>query len=140
MKGTIVKRNLIRYLPVNHFFHLSQMLKHPTIGASNHHKPLTFEVSIGLETQPTSPRIFFNFEKAKSVKFQKTLDDELQQWDSSRLIITSVDIKDYTMFITNSLITATRKAIPRSSQAIANYIISEATKFLISLKHQFYRK
>ncbi|CAF1260699.1 unnamed protein product [Rotaria magnacalcarata] len=38
---------------------------HPTIGTINGHKALTFEIQIGAEAKPTSPRLSLNFKAAK---------------------------------------------------------------------------
>ncbi|CAF2354457.1 unnamed protein product [Rotaria sp. Silwood2] len=119
---------------------ISNVETHPTIGAFSGHKPLTFELSIGMEPKPTSPRISFNFKAANWIKFRKILNEQLQLWDITHTINTSVDIEEYNSFITKSLLSATYQAIPKSKQANCNYTISEATRCLIKFKHQHYRK
>ncbi|CAF2077925.1 unnamed protein product [Rotaria magnacalcarata] len=113
---------------------------HPTIGSSSGHKPLTFEVSIGAKHKSTSPRTSFNFKAANWTTFRKTLNDQLQLWNLSRTISTTVKIEEYNMFITNSLLEATHAAIPKLKQATSSYTISEATRNLINLKHHHYGK
>ena len=51
-----------------------------------------------------------------------------------------VDIEEYTTFITNSLTTATNEAVRLNTHRNTTYTISEATKRLIQLKHQSYRR
>ncbi|CAF4399029.1 unnamed protein product [Rotaria magnacalcarata] len=119
---------------------ISSVDTHPTIGSSSGHKPLTFEVSIGAEHKSTSPRTSFNFKAANWITFRKTLNDQLQLWNLSRTISTTVKIEEYNMFITNSLLEATHAAIQKLKQATSSYTISEATRNLINLKHHHYRK
>ncbi|CAF1118022.1 unnamed protein product [Rotaria magnacalcarata] len=119
---------------------ISNVETHPTIGSTSGHKPLTLEISIGVEHKPTSPRISFNFKTANWIKFRKILNNQLQLWNQSRTINTTVKIEEYIMFITNSLLEATQAAIPKLKQATSSYTISEATRSLIKTKHQHYRR
>ncbi|CAF2154526.1 unnamed protein product [Rotaria magnacalcarata] len=119
---------------------ISNVETHPTIGSTSGHKPLTLEISIGVEHKPTSPRISFNFKTANWIKFRKILNHQLQLWNQSRTINTTVKIEEYIMFITNSLLEATQAAIPKLKQATSSYTISEATRSLIKTKHQHYRR
>ncbi|CAF4142911.1 unnamed protein product [Rotaria magnacalcarata] len=119
---------------------ISNVETHPTIGSTSGHKPLTLEISIGVEHKPTSPRTSFNFKAANWIKFRKILSDQLQLWNQSRTINTTVKIEEYNMFITNSLLEATQAAIPKLKQATSSYTISEATRSLIKTKHQHYRR
>lgn len=119
---------------------ISNVETHPTIGPTSGHKPLTFEVSIGLEHKPTSPRISFNFKAANWIKFRITLNEQLQLWNHSPTINTTPKIEEYNMFITNSLLEATHASIPKLKQATSSYTISEATRSLINLKHHHYRR
>ena len=113
---------------------------HPTFGTLSGHKPLTFEISIGVEPKPPSPRISLNFKAAKWTKFRNILDEQLKLWDHTRILYSTSDIEDYTAFITNSITSATQEAIPTSKQMNTSYTPSEATKHLIKLKHQAYRR
>ncbi|CAF3840996.1 unnamed protein product [Rotaria magnacalcarata] len=87
------------------------------------HKPLTFELSIGMEPKPTSLRIQFNFKVVNWIKFRKILNEQLQLWDIKHTINTSVDIEECNAWITKSLLTETYQAIPKSKQANWNYTI-----------------
>ncbi|CAM4822407.1 unnamed protein product [Rotaria magnacalcarata] len=89
----------------------------------NDHKPLTFELSIGMEPKPTSLRIQFNFKVVNWIKFRKILNEQLQLWDIKHTINTSVDIEECNAWITKSLLTETYQAIPKSKQANWNYTI-----------------
>ncbi|CAF3555825.1 unnamed protein product [Rotaria socialis] len=119
---------------------ISNVETHPTIGSTSGHKPLTLEISIGVEHKPTSPRTSFSFKAANWSKFRKIPNDQLQLWNQSRTINTTMKIEEYNMFITNSLLVATQAAIPKLKQATSSYIISEATRSLIKTKHQHYRR
>ena len=60
---------------------ISNVETHPIIGSSSGHKPLTFDIAIGLEHKPTPPRISFNFKAADWNKYRKTLNEQLQLWN-----------------------------------------------------------
>ncbi|CAF2145762.1 unnamed protein product [Rotaria magnacalcarata] len=100
----------------------------PIISSISGHKPLTLEISIGMKHKPTSPRTCFNFKAANWIKFRKILNDQLQLWNQSRTINTTVKIEEYNRFITNSLLEATQAAIPKLKQAASSYTISDATR------------
>lgn len=93
-----------------------------------------------VETHPTSPRISLNFQAAKWVVFRNKLDEHLVLWDNSRLLNSTLDIEEYSSFITDSITSATQHAIPTSKQINTSYTTSEATKHLIKSKHQAYRR
>jgi len=61
-------------------------------------------------------------------------------WNNSRLLYTKLDIEEYTLFITNCITAATQEAIPKTKPMNTNITLSEATKRLIKLKHQAYRR
>ncbi|CAF2084855.1 unnamed protein product [Rotaria magnacalcarata] len=113
---------------------------HPTIGTINGHKPLTFDITIGAEPKPTSPRLSLNFKAAKWTKFRTKLDQQLLLWNNDRNLNSPLDIEDYSMFITNSIMLATQEAVPTSTTTSKSYALSEASKSLITLKHQAYRR
>ncbi|CAF3093128.1 unnamed protein product [Rotaria sp. Silwood2] len=119
---------------------ISNVETHPTIGTFSGHKPLTFDISIGAEPKPTSPRISLNFKAAKWPKFRTKLDQQLMLWNNFRRLNTALDIEEYAMFITNSIMLATQEAIPPSTPINRSYTLSEASKSLIQLKHQAYRR
>ncbi|CAF3018287.1 unnamed protein product [Rotaria sp. Silwood2] len=118
----------------------SNVETHSPIGTSCGHKPLTFDISIGAEPKPLSPRMSFNFKAAKWAKFRSKLDQQLMLWNNDRRLDSALDIEEYTSFITNSILVATREAIPLSKQTNTRPMISEASKNLIKLKHQAYRR
>ena len=120
---------------------LSNVETHPTIGTATGHKPLTFDILIGIEPKPTSPRISFNFKAAKWPRFRSKLDQQLMLWNNDRHHSDATShIEEYTAFITNSIVVATQEAIPTMQQTNTNYTLSEASKSLIKLKHQAYRR
>ncbi|CAF4054046.1 unnamed protein product, partial [Rotaria sordida] len=106
----------------------SNVETHPPIGTSCGHKPLTFDISIGAESKPASPRISFNFKAAKWSKFRSKLDQQLMLWNNDRRLDSALDIEKYTSFITNSILVATQEAIPLSKQTNTRPMISEVTK------------
>ncbi|CAF4351321.1 unnamed protein product, partial [Rotaria sordida] len=106
----------------------SNVETHPPIGTSCGHKPLTFDISIGAESKPASPRISFNFKAAKWSKFRIKLDQQLMLWNNDRRLDSALDIEEYTSFITNSILVATQEAIPLSKQTNTRPMISEVTK------------
>ncbi|CAF3678639.1 unnamed protein product [Rotaria sp. Silwood1] len=118
----------------------SNLETHPPIGTSCGHKPLTFDISIGAEPKPPTPRMSFNFKAAKWAKFRSKLDQQLMLWNNDRRLDSTLAIEEYTSFITNSILVATQEAIPLSKQTNTTPIISEVTKRLITQKHQAYRQ
>ncbi|CAF4493590.1 unnamed protein product, partial [Rotaria magnacalcarata] len=113
---------------------------HPTIGTINGHKPLTFDIQIGAEPKPTSPRLSLNFKEAKWTKFRSKLDQQLVLWNNDLSLNSPLNIEDYSMFITNSIMLATKEAVPTPTPTNKSYPLSEASKSLITLKHQAYRR
>ncbi|CAF3413944.1 unnamed protein product [Rotaria socialis] len=113
---------------------------HPTIGSINGHKPLTFDIQIGAEPKPTSPRLSLNFKEAKWAKFRSKLDRQLILWNNDLSLNSPLDIEDYSMFITDSIMLATKEAIPTSTPTSKSYALSEASKSLITLRHQAYQR
>ncbi|CAF0998402.1 unnamed protein product [Rotaria sordida] len=106
----------------------SNIETHPPIGTSCGHKPLTFDISIGAEPKPASPRMSFNFKAAKWSKFRSKLDQQLMLWNNDRRLDSALDIEEYTSFITNSILVATQEAVPLSKQTNTRPMISEVTK------------
>ncbi|CAF4957636.1 unnamed protein product, partial [Rotaria magnacalcarata] len=96
---------------------------HPTIGTINGHKPLTFDITIGAEPKPTSPRLSLNFKAAKWTKFRTKLDQQLLLWNNDRNLNSPLDIEDYSMFITNSIMLATQEAVPTSTTTSKSYAL-----------------
>ncbi|CAF4455321.1 unnamed protein product [Rotaria sp. Silwood2] len=119
---------------------ISNVETHPTIGTLCGHKPLTFDIPIGTEPKPPSPRLSLNFKAANWPKYRSKLNEQLMLWNKNHLINSALDIEEYTSFITNSITSATQEAIPTSKQLNTNIKLSEATKHLIQLKHKTYRK
>ncbi|CAF3789888.1 unnamed protein product [Rotaria sordida] len=101
---------------------------HPPIGTSCGHKPLTFDISIGAEPKPASPRMSFNFKAAKWSKFRSKLDQQLMLWNNDRHLDSALDVEEYTSFITNSILVATQEVIPLFKQTNTRPMISEVTK------------
>ncbi|CAF3301997.1 unnamed protein product [Rotaria sp. Silwood2] len=119
---------------------ISNVETHPTIGTLSGHKPLTFDISIGTEPKPASPRLSLNFKAANWPKFRSKLNEQLMLRNKHCHITSSLDIEEYTSFITNSIRIATQEAIPTSKQLNTNIRLSEATKHLIQHKHETYRR
>lgn len=119
---------------------VSNVETHPTIGITVGHNPLTFDINLGADLKPVSPRLSFNFQAAKWAKFRSILNQQLITWDNDRRLETAMEIEEYNDFITNSLLLATKEAIPRAKDVNTSLQISEASKHLITLKHQAYRR
>ena len=118
---------------------ISNVETHPPIGTFYGHKPITFDISMGVEPRPASPRISFNFKAAKWPLFRSKLDQQLKLWNDCRLD-SPLDIEDHTSFITKSILVATQEAIPPCKQKNAIFRPSETSKNLIKQKHQAYRR
>lgn len=110
-----------------------------TLGTSNGHKPLVFNVSLEAENKPDSPRISYNFRTANWKLFRERLNEYLQTWDIS-IIPEWVNVDEYAAFITESLNKAAKDALQVSRAINENYTISEATRNLIAYKHKWYRR
>lgn len=121
------------------FSFISDYEVQPSLGISSGHKPITFSMSIEAETKPLSPRSSFNFKAANWSKFRSHLDKHLKCWNNAQPSNT-VDVEEYTSFITNCLTKATNESIPMNTHRIATFTVSEATRRLIQLKHQTYRR
>ncbi|CAF2139908.1 unnamed protein product [Rotaria magnacalcarata] len=91
---------------------ISNVETHPTIGKISGHKPLAFNMPIGIESKPASPRLSLNFNTANWSKFRNKFNEQLMLWNKHRHITTSSDIEEYTTFITNNITTAIQEAIP----------------------------
>lgn len=111
----------------------------PTLGLSSGHKPVTFNLPTEAECKPNSPRLSYNFKTVDWNKFRIKLDEQLKGWNKDKPSNKST-IEEYTSFITNSLTRATKEAIRTITHQNTTYKISEATKKLIQLKHQTYRR
>lgn len=112
----------------------------PTLGMSSGHKPITFTLPLEVEHKPLSPRLSFNFKSANWNVFRSKLDEQLKSWTNSSSSSNTVNIEEYSTFITNSLNKATNEAIQLCTSTNTTYEISEATKRLIQLKHSAYRR
>ncbi|CAF4973087.1 unnamed protein product, partial [Rotaria socialis] len=88
---------------------------HPTIGTINGHKPLTFDIQIGAEPKPTSPRLSLNFKAAKWTQFRSKLDQQLMLWNNDTSLNAALNIEEHSTFITNSIMLATQEAVPTST-------------------------
>jgi len=119
---------------------ISNVETHPTIGALNGHKPLTFDIPIGVEPKPSSPRISLNFKAAKWPLFRNKLDQHLLLWNNDRRLDSTLDIEEYTSFISNSIMVAAEDSIPKLKQTNTTFSPSEASTRLIKQKHQAYRR
>ncbi|CAF4930303.1 unnamed protein product [Rotaria magnacalcarata] len=113
---------------------------HPTIGTINGHKPLTFDVQIGAGPKPTSPRLSLNFKEAKWTKFRSKLDQQLMLCNNDTCLNAALNIEEHSTFITNSIMLATKEVVPTPTQTSKSCPLSEASKSLITLKHQAYRR
>ena len=120
------------------FSFISNVETHPTLGLLSGHKPLTFEIQIGTETNAPSPRTSFNFKRANWMKYRSTLNDQLKIWNKPSPTRTC-DIDDYAVFITKCIIIASNEAIPTATPN-TNFKISEPTQRLIKSKHHAYRR
>ncbi|CAF4126801.1 unnamed protein product [Rotaria magnacalcarata] len=113
---------------------------HPTISTINGYKPLTFDIQIGTEPKPTSPRLSLNFKEAKWTKFRFKLDQQLMLLNIDTSLNAALNIEEHSTFITNSIMLATKEAVPTPTPTSKSYPLSEASKSLITLKHQAYRR
>ncbi|CAF2095960.1 unnamed protein product [Rotaria magnacalcarata] len=113
---------------------------HPTIGTINGHKPLTFDIQIGDEPKPTSPRLSLNFKEDKWTKFRSKLDQQLMLWNNDTSLNAALNIEEHSTFITNSIMLETKEAVPTPTPTSKSYPLSEASKSLITMKHQAYRR
>lgn len=120
--------------------YITNVETHATIGTRVGHKPLTFDINLGAESKSASPRLSFNFNAARWFEFRNTLNQQLSKWNDDRPLDTPQAIEEYNSFITNCLMTASKQAIPLSKQLNTSPVISEASKNLIALKHQTYRR
>ncbi|CAF1605895.1 unnamed protein product [Rotaria magnacalcarata] len=114
---------------------ISNVEAHPIIGTISGHELLTFDIPIGIEPKPASPRISVNFDATNWPKFRNILNEQLMLWNKHRHITSSSDIEKYTTFITDGIRIATQEVILTSKQLNTNIRLSEATKDLIQLKH-----
>lgn len=119
---------------------ISNVETHPSLGTASGHKPLTFELSVGIESKPPSPRTSYNFKAVDWTRYRRALDEQLKQWNDILVPNASDDIEKYTEFVTQCITAATTQAIPTTRQIGTNYIASEITKRLIKQKHQAYRQ
>ncbi|CAF4936463.1 unnamed protein product, partial [Rotaria magnacalcarata] len=129
---------ILRSQPLLSF--ITNVETHRTIGTINRHKPLTFDIQIGDEPKPTCPRLSLNFKEEKWTKFRFKLDQQLMLWNSDLRLNPTINIEEHVMFITNSIMLTTKEAVPTSTQKSKSYALSEASKSLITLKHQAYRR
>ncbi|CAF2972278.1 unnamed protein product [Rotaria sp. Silwood2] len=90
---------------------ISNVETHATIGTLSGRKPLTFDIPIGIEPKPASPRLSLNFKAANWSKFRSKLNEQLMLWNKHRHITSAIDIEEYTSLITNSIKSATQEAI-----------------------------
>ncbi|CAF4636729.1 unnamed protein product [Rotaria socialis] len=82
---------------------ITNVKTHPTIGTINGHKSLKFDIQIGAEPKPTSPRLSFNFKEAKWTKFRNKLYQQLMLWNNDHSFYSTLDIEEYSMFIIPSV-------------------------------------
>ncbi|CAF4462960.1 unnamed protein product, partial [Rotaria magnacalcarata] len=94
---------------------------HPIIGTINGHKPLTFDIQIGAEPKPTSPRLSLNFKEAKWTKFRSKLDQQLMLWNNDTCLNAALNIEEHSAFITNSIMLATKEVVPTPTQTSKSY-------------------
>ncbi|CAF4777969.1 unnamed protein product, partial [Rotaria magnacalcarata] len=109
---------------------------HPTIGTINGHKPLTFDIQIGAEPKPTSPRLSLNFKAAKWTKFRSKLDQQLMLWNNDTRLNAALNIEEHSTFITNSIMLATQEAVPASTPT--KLLIQHLTKLFNQILKQGY--
>ncbi|CAF1206788.1 unnamed protein product [Rotaria sordida] len=65
---------------------ISNVETHPTLGALSGHKPLTFDVPIGAEPKPISPRLSLNFKAANWTKFRILLTANDKTWERLQIM------------------------------------------------------
>jgi exonuclease III len=73
---------------------ISNVEIHPTLGTLSGHKPLTFDIPIGVEPKPASPRLSLNFKATKWTKFRNVLNEQLMIWNNSRSLNSTSDIEE----------------------------------------------
>ncbi|CAF1578000.1 unnamed protein product [Rotaria magnacalcarata] len=88
---------------------ISNVEAHPIIGTISGHELLTFDIPIGIEPKPASPRISVNFDATNWPKFRNILNEQLMLWNKHRHITSSSDIEKYTTFITDGIRIATQE-------------------------------
>ena len=119
-------------------FFVQNVNTHPPLGTVSGHKPLTFDLIVTADEKPPSPRLQFSFKLANWSIYRKILNDQLAKWDLHLPIVSPDDIDNYANFISESIVIATRAAVPQSTGKIKTEI-SSITKHLINMKHQLYR-
>ncbi|CAF1148876.1 unnamed protein product [Rotaria magnacalcarata] len=129
---------ILRSQPLTSF--ITNVKTHPTIGTINGHKPLTFDIQIGTEPKPTSPRLSFNFKAAKWTKFKTKLDQQLILWNNDLSLNSPLDIEDYSMFITNSIMLATQEVVPTSTPTRKSYTLKLLIQHLTKLFNQILKQ
>ncbi|CAF4319029.1 unnamed protein product, partial [Rotaria magnacalcarata] len=103
---------------------------HPTIGTINGHKQLAFDIQIGVEPKPTSPRLSLNFKAAKWTKFRSKLGQQLMLWNNETSLNAALNIEEHSTFTTNSIMLATHEVLPTSTPTSKSYTLSEASTSL----------
>ncbi|CAF3555617.1 unnamed protein product [Rotaria socialis] len=61
-------------------------------------------------------------------------------WNNDLRLNPALNIEEHIMVITNSIMLTTEEAVPTSTQQSKSYALSEASKSLITMKHQAYRR
>lgn len=116
------------------------METHPSLGCKEDHKPITFNLSLTADLKPKPPRLNFNFKLANWNIYRKKLNEYLNKIDLKQKLETREQIVTYADTLINSIISATKEAVPLADEKIRNIKVSKATKKLIEEKHKAYRK
>ncbi|CAF4249483.1 unnamed protein product [Rotaria sp. Silwood2] len=112
---------------------------HPSFGLKEDHKPLTLNLNLSAELKPISPRMSYNFNAANWKLYRIKLNEFLSKIDLKQTITTTQQIETYATALTESIVLATKAAIPPVNETIKNFKISKVTKNLIENKHRAYR-
>ncbi|CAM4843381.1 unnamed protein product [Rotaria magnacalcarata] len=79
-------------------------------------------------------------DKDKWTKFRSKLDQQLMLWNNDTSLNAALNIEEHSTFITNSIMLETKEAVPTPTPTSKSYPLSEASKSLITMKHQAYRR
>ncbi|CAF3235559.1 unnamed protein product [Rotaria sp. Silwood2] len=113
---------------------------HPSLGLKEDHRPLTFHLNMSAELKPGSPRFSYNYKTADWKLYRNKLNDLLNKINVNQKVTNAHQIEIYVKELTESIVSATKTAIPLTNGQIKNFCISKITKNLIESKHRAFRQ
>ncbi|CAF2981077.1 unnamed protein product [Rotaria sp. Silwood2] len=113
---------------------------HPSLGLKEDHRPLTFHLNMSAELKPGSPRLSYNYKTADWKLYRNKLNDLLNKINVNQKVTNAHQIEIYVKELTESIVSATKTAIPLTNGQIKNFCISKITKNLIESKHRAFRQ